>query len=159
MKKFLIKTMAVSMAIFFIIPQTFADTNFATGQNDEALVNFDENEIYRSFDEISELVSYISENNVTYSEVKASDSTLVEGVSPTAAIALDQGESEYPLILGPFWWGCLFSALGIFLVAFVTNNNAKKIEMAVWGCIVANVVFPATFILLYALGFITLYVG
>jgi hypothetical protein len=155
MKKILFKTMAVCMAIFFIIPQTLAGTNFAAGKNDEALVNFDENEIYRSFDEISELEKFISDNELTYDEVLNKNSKLLENVSSTSAIAMRQEGDSNPLIVGPFWYGCMFSALGILVVAFVTNNDPAQVKSAVTGCLITTVALPV-FLLLELIGTLSL---
>ncbi|MCF8357445.1 MAG: hypothetical protein K9H26_01715 [Prolixibacteraceae bacterium] len=156
MKKILFKTMAVSMAIFFLIPQAFAGTNFTVTQGDKAIVNFDENEIYSSFEEISKLENFISDNELTYDEVLATNSELLENVSSTSAIAMSQEVDSNPLIVGPFWYGCMFSALGILVVAFVTNNDPAQVKSAVTGCLITTVALPVFLILLELIGTLSL---
>lgn len=134
MKKFLFKAMAVYMAFFVFSTQLFAGTNITVHQSEANIIDFDENEIYSSFDDISELESFIHDRDISYNEVLTTNGKLVENVSSIATIALNQDEKSYPLVVGSFIWGCFFSIFGVMLVAYVTDKNPGEMKMAILGC-------------------------
>ncbi|MCF8357447.1 MAG: hypothetical protein K9H26_01725 [Prolixibacteraceae bacterium] len=153
MKKFLFKTVAVSMASLMFFSQAIAGGNFSINEEEEAIVNFNEDEIYSSFDEISELVSYVSENDVTYAEVEAEKEALVENVSSSAALAMGNANAGDPPIVSAFWWGCILNLAGIAIVALTTDMDKDQIMKSVWGCAASTgfwVVFSVTLSLLGA---------
>jgi hypothetical protein len=152
MKKFLFKALAIVMAVMIFQLQAMAGSTLSISSTDEAAVNFDENEIYSSFDQVNSLVSYVSENeNVTYADVASYDNSMVENVSSNAAVAMNTTNSDNPLILGAFWYGCMFTALGILVVAFVTDNDSDQVRKAVSGCLVTTVVMPVLYFIILLL--------
>lgn len=164
MQKFLSKTFAILLAIIIFSSQVFATPNSSFTIEDETLVNFDESEIYNSFSEINDLTVLLSENeNISYSDLENENKSLIENVSQDAALALNSQEESSPLIVGAFWYGCMFSAIGILLVAFVTDNNPEQIKSAVWGCIVSTIGVPVLsslfMIILTAAGILSFSVG
>jgi len=142
MRKFLSKTIAVFLALILLGSQVLAGSNMSISSEEEASVNFDETEIYASFEEMNDLANYLSENDATYADVENYNSTLVENVSSSAAIALSNGSGEPPFI-SAFWWGCIFNLFGL-IVVYVTTDSDSTYTKAAWkGCILSGVLYVA----------------
>jgi hypothetical protein len=149
MKKSLLKIMAVFMAVLFLQLQVFAGSSFSMSSEDEAIVNFDETEIYASFDEINDLSSYLSENDASYADVANYNNDLVANVSSTAALALNSSSAGEPPFISAFLWGCIFNWVGIVVVALTTDMDMSYIMKSVWGCAV-SAGFWVIFYVIYA---------
>lgn len=134
MKKFYFKTFAVLMAVILFQLQV-RTAAFAA----DAPV-FDENveyEIYSAFSEIEGLVAFLGENDgVTYNEMEAFNSMLLENVSSSAAIALNTAADGEPPVLSAFLWGCIFSWVGLIVVYVTTDSNKAYTSKAWTGCLV-----------------------
>jgi hypothetical protein len=143
MKKSLLKIMAVFMAAIFLQLQVFAGSSFSMSAEDDANVNFDETEIYASFDQMNDLASYLSENDATYSDVENYNSSLVTNVSSSAALALNSSSAGEPPFISAFLWGCIFNLVGILVVALTTDMDMDYIMKSVWGCVVSGVFWVA----------------
>lgn len=138
MKKFLLKLMAFTMALLMLQVQLMANTrSTSTANEDEAISNLDEAEIYASFDEINDLVAYVNENeNVTYEDLQMENSSLIANVNSSAALAMNAQEGEEPPMLSAFLWGCIFSWVGV-LVVYLTTDSNKEFTGSAWkGCLV-----------------------
>mgnify|MGYP001010905091 FL=1 len=77
MKKSVLKIAAIFMALLTIHLQTFATSAGTTSSENDVVVNYDETEIYASFEEMNDLANYLSENDATYADVENYNSTLV----------------------------------------------------------------------------------
>lgn len=151
MKKSLLKIMAVFMAVLFLQLQVFAGSSFSMSSEDEAIVNFDETEIYASFDQINDLSSYLSENDATYADVANYNSDLVANVSSTAALALNSSSAGEPPFISAFLWGCIFNWVGIVVVALTTDMDMSYIMKSVWGCAVSTGVWVIFYVVYYVI--------
>lgn len=141
MKKILLKTLAIFMAVMIFQLQAMAGSTLSLSSNDEAAVNFDETEIYSSFDQVNDLVSYVSENeNVTYADAVSYDKSMVENVSSSAAVALNNTNAGEPPFVGAFIWGCVLNWVGILIVALTTDMDKDQIMKSVWGCVASTAV-------------------
>ena len=149
MKKSLLKIMAVVMAVIIFQLQALAGANFSVSTADESYVNFDETEIYASFDEINDLVGYVSQNDVTYTDVQTYNSALVENVSSTAALALNADGGKTPPFISAFLWGCIFNWVGIVVVALTTDMDMSYIMKSVWGCAVSSGFWVIFYVIYY----------
>jgi hypothetical protein len=153
MKKFLFKTMAIMMALVIFQLQAMAGSSVSLSIEDEANVNFDETEIYASFDQINDLSSYVTVNeNVTYADVASVDNSMVENVSSTAALALTNANAGDPPFVSAFLWGCVLNLLGVAIVAFTTDMDKDQIMKSVWGCAANSVVYLVWWLIWGALG-------
>jgi hypothetical protein len=149
MKKSLFTTMVILMALTIFQLQAKAGATVSVSSEDEAIVNFDESEIYSSFDQVNDLVSYVSENDaVSYSDVATINNSLVENVSSSAALALNNAGSGTPPFVSAFLWGCVLNWVGIAIVAFTTDMDKEQIMKSVWGC-VASTAFWGVFYVIY----------
>lgn len=150
MRNFFTKTLAVSLAMILLVSQALAGSNTSVTTEDESYVNFDETEITASFAEIEDLVSYVSENSsVTYSDLEANNSSLIENVSSTSALALGSASGDTPPFISPFLWGCLFHWVGIVVVAITTDMDMPQIMKAVWGCVAETAVIGIIYAVYY----------
>jgi hypothetical protein len=153
MKKSLLKIMAVFMAVIFLQLQVFAGSSFSMSSDDETIVNFDETEIYASFDQINDLTSYISGNDVTYTDVQNYNSSMVENVSSSAALAMNSTNAGDPPIVSAFLWGCILNWVGIVIVGITTEWDMSQIWKAVWGCLAETVVIAVIEIIYYVVAY------
>ncbi len=150
MRKNFTKTVAVFLATILLVSQTMAGSNMSVSSEDEAYVNFDETEITASFNEIEDLVSFVSENgNVSYSDLEAENSSLIENVSSTSALALGSASGDTPPFISPFLWGCIFNWVGIVVVALTTDMDMPQIMKAVWGCVAETAVIAIIYAVYY----------
>jgi hypothetical protein len=139
MKKVLLKIASVVLALLIFQFQTIAGSVSGIGNANETdvVAQFDESEIYNSFNEVNDLVSFISENeNATYDELNAVNSDLLENVSTSAAIMMNT-EDGVPPFLSAFWWGCIFSWVGVLVVYMTTDNNSEYMRPAWRGCFIS----------------------
>jgi hypothetical protein len=141
MRKFLSKTIAVFLAMILFGSQVFAGSNMSVSSEEEAYVNFDETEITGSFSEITDLVNYVSENDVTYADVENTNSSLLENVSSSSALALSGSSGEGVPFISPFLWGCVFNVVGILIVALTSDMDTDLIMKSVWGCVAGTVAY------------------
>jgi hypothetical protein len=147
MTKNYLSTVIILLVMLFFSFQSYAGNNSSSVIEDEMAVNFDESEIYSSFDQINDLVNYVSENeDVTYSSIVAEDNLLVENVSSSAAMVMNTATNDDPTVVGAFWYGCIFSAVGIIAVSVVTGNDPVQVKKAITGCIVSTIVIPIIYI-------------
>jgi len=152
MKKFLLKTLAIFMAVMIFQLQAMAGSTLSISSTDEAAVNFDETEIYSSFDQVNNLVSYVSENeNVTYADAASFDKSMVENVSSSAALALNNSNAGDPPFVGAFIWGCVLNWVGILIVALTTDMDKDQIMKSVWGCVASTVFWSLWYVIYYAI--------
>jgi hypothetical protein len=143
MKKLFLKTMAIFLALVIIQLQALAGSSVSLSSDDEAAVNFDETEIYASFDQINDLTTYVTENEaVTYTDVASFDNSMVANVSSTAALALNSNAGEPPIV-SAFWWGCLLSWVGVIIVYVTTDSDSSYTKAAWKGCILSGIVYVA----------------
>jgi hypothetical protein len=134
MRKIYLKIGAVTMALLLLQAQLSAGV--LNSANTTA--TFDaEVEVYDAFAEIESLVSFLNSNDeATYTELKAENSSLIENVSASAAIALNANEQDGPPALSAFWWGCLLSWVGVIVVYVTTDSNKEYTKGAWTGCLV-----------------------
>jgi len=152
MKKFLFKTMAILMAVVIFQLQAMAGSSVSISVEDEAIVNFDETEIYASFDQINDLTSFVIENDaVTYSDAASVDMSMVENVSSSAALALSNANAGDPPFVSAFLWGCILNWVGIAIVAFTTDMDKDQIMKSVWGCVANSVVIGLWYVIYYVI--------
>jgi hypothetical protein len=137
------------MALVIFQLQAMAGSSMSLSSEDEAIVNFDESEIYASFDQINDLTSYVTENeNVTYADVVTVNNSMVENVSSSAALALSNANAGDPPFVSAFLWGCILNWVGIAVVAFTTDMDKDQIMKSVWGC-AANTIVLVLFQVIY----------
>ncbi|MDA3930868.1 MAG: hypothetical protein PF541_18110 [Prolixibacteraceae bacterium] len=138
MKKAIQSIFSIALALLMFSSQAIAYTNGAINSEAEieSVVDFDEAEIYSSFNEINDLVAFVNENeNVTYDDLKVENNSLIENLNSSAALAMNAQEGDEPPVLSPFLWGCLFSWVGLIVVYLTTDSNKAFTGPAWKGCL------------------------
>ncbi|MDA3930869.1 MAG: hypothetical protein PF541_18115 [Prolixibacteraceae bacterium] len=142
MKKAIQSIFSIILALLLFSSQAIAYTNSATAINSEseieAIVDFDEAEIYSAFDEVSELVSTIESSDVSYSDLETTNSNLLTNVSSIAAISMSTTSSDNPPIISAFLWGCFFNWAGMLVVGLTTDFDNEQIMKSGWGCLLSS---------------------
>lgn len=146
MKKFLFKSLSVSLALLLLNMQSFAfnlkSTVDFTSAEIQATTDFNDSEIYEAFAELSTLDQYLQTNeDKTYSDLELEDSSMLAGVSSTTTLPLSSSASdELALGIPSFLWGCVFGIIGVVVVYLMTDENKEQTKKAVYGCIASTVV-------------------
>jgi hypothetical protein len=144
-------TLLLCFSATVIFGKTCLGNSLATAYSETTLAD-NEAEIYSAFNEIEDLVSYISINeNASFEELSTKNSSIVENVTTEAVIALNTQETLNPPIFGAFLWGCCYGPLGIVVVSVCTNNDKDQVRQAANGCIVFNISAAIVYVLSYLL--------
>ena len=146
MKKFLIKSTSLFMAVVLL----FAQSQNLSAKNieinlpsiDESIFELDESVLSIKMYELNRLDNYIAQNEgVTFDDLKLLDSALIQNVSNSSAPLGLTNESEDPLGIPAFLWGCFLGWVGILLVYMITDNDKAQVKKALTGCLVAGGVY------------------
>jgi hypothetical protein len=143
MKKVLLKGISLFMAVLLLFAQSqnlsAKNTEINIRGIDESIFKLDENVLSNAMYELNRLNNYITQNEgVTYEDLNLLDSALIENVSNTSAPLGLTTESEDPLGIPAFLWGCFLGWVGILLVYMITDNNKVQVKKALNGCLVAG---------------------
>jgi hypothetical protein len=153
MKKHLLKVMYVVLALVALQLQVMAGSNASVSSlsaEDESLVSFNESEIYGSFTEIEGLVNYVNQNeNATYADLKTNNSSLIDNVSASSALAMNVAGNGTPPVISAFLWGCLFSWVGIIVVYITTDGDSAQIKKSAFGCVVSGLAYILFYVVVY----------
>ena len=146
MKKSLQRLLSFVLAMLLFSVQTMAITSTITsnGSNNELNeeVNFDESEIYVAFADVNNLVVALENNqNLSYTELQATNSELLVNVNSTAAIAMNSSSDANPPFLSAFLWGCIFNLPGMLVVGLTTGFDGNQLTKSAWGCLISSLLF------------------
>lgn len=158
MKKVLFKGISLFMAIILLFAQnqnlSAKYIEFNLSNIDESIFELDENVLSIAMYELNRLDNYITQyEGVTYEDLKLFDSNLIENVSNSSAPMGLANESEDPLGIPAFLWGCFLGWVGILLVYMITDNDKAQVKKALTGCLVAGgayVVIGVVYIVFFA---------
>lgn len=144
MKKMLLRVFCGLLAIIMFSVPTLAYNSVSNSLPDAeaaVLADFDEAEIYSAFDEVNDLMLALGDNSeLSYADLEKSNSGLIANVSSSAAIAMNAGSAEPPIV-GAFLWGCLFNVVGMLIVGLTTDFDSGQITKSAWGCLVSSLLF------------------
>ncbi|MDP3915896.1 MAG: hypothetical protein Q8R96_19390 [Bacteroidota bacterium] len=156
MKKFLFKSLSVSLALLLLNMQSFAfnlkSTVDFTSTEIEATTDFNDSEIYEAFADISTLDHYLQTNeDKTYSDLELEDSSMLAGVSSTTTLPLSSSASdELALGIPSFLWGCVFGIVGVLVVYLMTDENKDQTKKAFFGCIAGSLIGTVLYVVVFA---------
>jgi len=150
MKKFLQSVLSVLLALVLFSAQSLAYTitSGATNNHDEieAVSEFNEDEIYAAFGEVDELVTTIEKNEeVTYTDLEATNSEMVANISSSAAIAMT-ATADTPPFVSAFLWGCIFNWVGMLIVGLTTDFDGTQLKKSAWGCLINSLLFSGGYL-------------
>lgn len=154
MKKNLLKSFSVFLALLMFSMQTFAYTSRTstsiTKSEIQSVTEFDESEIYAAFADVSDLDQYLAQNNdKSYSEISQENATLVSGISATTTLPFSASSDELVLGIPSFLWGCVFGWVGLLVVYLVLENKVQT-KKALTGCVVSTVVSVVFYVVVIA---------
>ncbi|MCF8357448.1 MAG: hypothetical protein K9H26_01730 [Prolixibacteraceae bacterium] len=154
MKKILLQTISVMLALVFTSVQALAYTTapaMAVSEEEaEMVAGFSEAEIYAAFDEVSELETMIRGNDgITYSGLEANNSELVANLSATSAFS-NATMTDTPPIFSAFMWGCLLNWVGMLIVGLTTGFDSSQIVKSGWGCLINGLLLGGGWIWSYS---------
>lgn len=135
MKGILKKLISINLAIFLFYIQSFASISPTHSMDIET-------EIYTAFTEVDELISLIEGNDeITYDDLLAANSLLIDNVAATAAVAMSQKTNTTPPLISSFLWGCIFSLPGMLIVGITTGFDNAQMKKSAWGCLLGSLVW------------------
>lgn len=145
MKKFLLQTFSVTLALIFVCTQALAFTTTSAMALSEAeaemVAEFSEAEIYEAFDEVNALETMIRENEgITFTELEANNSELVANLSSTSAFS-NATMADTPPIFSAFMWGCLLNWIGMLIVGLTTGFDGSQMVKSGWGCLISSLLW------------------
>lgn len=136
--------------VLFALVALLAINLTASASTTADLFNYNENEIETSMADLNELESYVDANEgITYAEVAASNSELVNGISQEPAISITDAKRNRVLGIPSFLWGCVFGVAGLAVVYFVAEDK-EETKKALWGCVASTVVGIVLYIVAFA---------
>ncbi len=97
------------------------------------------------FAQLERVEIFVNQNHgITLEELKTQNSELIQGIeledSNLSSIQMVAG--DMPLV-GSFWWGCCLGVIGLALVYFITDNDKAQVKSALWGCLIATLLWGA----------------
>ncbi len=122
-------------------------------------LNDDLSAMEQSFSGLNALEQEVEARNVTYNDLAAENSSLLNAVNPTEDLGtalLGAGGKGDDTALGipGFWWGFCLGLLGTLIVFLVIDNDRAKKEQvrkSLIGCLVGAVTWTVLYLLLFVL--------
>lgn len=154
MKKLILKSSSVFLALLMFSMQTFAfssrTTSSITKSEIQSVTEFDDSEIYAAFAEVSDLDQYLAQNdNKTYTDVSQENGTLLNGISASTTLPFTASSDELVMGIPSFLWGCVFGWVGL-LVVYLVLENKEQTKKALYGCVVSTVVSVVLYVAVFA---------
>ena len=110
----------------------FCQYNYA---GNAELFKVDEQVISEKFRGLDQLETYVNQNEgVVLTDVQARESSLVKNFDAKGSLGMFSMNSEAPLGIPSFIWGCTLGWVGI-LIVYLISEDKKETMMALWGCI------------------------
>ena len=104
---------------------------------DESVLVLDETALNEAMQELNELDEFLNDNaGVTFTDLESSESELIAGVENSTAPLGMASDSEPPLGIPSFLWGCILGIVGILLVYILTDGDKNETKKALWGMLV-----------------------
>lgn len=144
MKKFLLKSLSVFLAITLLSTQSFfayAGNTASAVTFDESVFSLDEEALFAELGDLNELDAYVEANEgVTFTDLEKEGSLLIANIESSAApMGMAEG-GEPPLGIPSFLWGCVFGVVGLVIVYIMTDSDMDETKKAMWGCVASTAV-------------------
>jgi len=137
------KRMIVLFALSFFIVQVAY-----SGSRD--LFSIDEAHIQAEMAGLTELESYLSDNQYTMAEMLDQGHFMLSGLnSSSAGMHTMLGFYEPPLGFPSFLWGLCLGIPGVLVVHFVAEDRAET-RKAIMGCLISSIAYTVFYIAWYA---------
>lgn len=104
--------------------------------------DFEDENLEAEFEQLNKIENFVESNQgVTLDELKASNNSLVDGITISNDAAASVAADELPLGVPAFWWGCVLTVLGVVLVYVLTDQDKEQTKKALFGCLVAGGIY------------------
>lgn len=105
-------------------------------------LEYKEKTIDDEFAKLEKLEQYIAKHpEATLESVKHTNPELLEGYELIATTEPNFSLTKEMPIVGGFWWGCCLGIIGLGLVYAITDNDPHQVKQALWGCIIATLLW------------------
>lgn len=141
MKKVLLKSLSVFMAVILLVAQSQSlsakTIEISLPSVDESVFALDETALNAAMQELNELENYLALNEGTsYNDLLVAGSDLIANVSDTSSPMGTMQEGEAPMGIPAFLWGCILNWVGLLVVYIVTDNDRAQVKKALNGCLI-----------------------
>ncbi len=116
----------------------------------EVLVYNQEN-INTTFEKLNKVEAFVEQNTEASFETIKNTDLLKDIELDTNTLDNVTKDTELPLNIPAFWWGCFLGGLGILLVYVITEDK-EQTKKALYGCLTAGGVVAVIYIVLIAIG-------
>lgn len=96
----------------------------------------------QNFSKLNQLESYVNNHpGATIETLKSENNELIQNLSiEESSISVNNMAGDMPIV-GGFWWGCCLGVIGLLLVYFITDNDRDQVKSALWGCLIATLLW------------------
>lgn len=127
--------------------QTTLNNNIA----EKEVLTYNQEVINYEFEKLNKIEAFVASNEGA--DIKSVQETgLLNDVNlDTNSLATITNDSDLPLNIPAFLWGCLLGGLGILIVYMVTEDKVQT-KKAVYGCLVAGGVVAVIYVAIVIIG-------
>jgi len=111
---------------------------------------YDKEELSKEFVTLDVIENYVKNYNLTYSELAKKEKDLAFFLNFNDVYNLSLAQSEPPLGIPSFWWGCFFGVSGILVVYLITEDKAEVMK-AFKGCLISAFVIMCIYVIYIAI--------
>ncbi|RFS16320.1 hypothetical protein [Emticicia sp. C21] len=105
-------------------------------------LEYKEQTIDDKFAKVEKLEQYLAAHpEATLETVKKTNPELLKGFDLIETTETNFSPTKEMPIVGGFWWGCCLGIVGLGLVYFITDNDKDQVRQALWGCIIATILW------------------
>ncbi len=154
MKKMLLKSLSILLAITLVVVQTknLSAKVIEVGipSIDESVFELDMDHLYNAMHELNELEFYLEKHaGTSYADLLKTDIEFINQISDSSAPMGVDPETGPPLGIPSFLWGCVFGVVGILIVFMITDNDKVQVKKALTGCILYGVTVAAFYVVYF----------
>lgn len=156
MKKLLIKSISILMALILVVAQTknlsARIVEIGIPSIDESVFELNLDYLHSTMHELNELEIYLENHTGTsYFDIAKTEITFINQISDSSAPMGMDPETGPPLGIPSFLWGCVFGLVGIIVVYIITDNDKAQVKKALNGCIFYGVTIAAFYVVYFLL--------
>lgn len=126
----------------------FASISVSLATSARDIFSINEELVYAEMADLFALEAHVTSSNATLTDLSLTNSPLVSNLASSNGIMGLASMAEPPLGIPSFVWGCCLGIPGLVVVYFVAEDKAET-RKALWGCIVGNLVYTATYVIYY----------
>ncbi len=129
----------LNLLLIFLLGITFSGFAATTAPAD---LEYKEQTIDDEFGKIEKLEEYLAAHpEATLETIKKTNPELLKGFDLIETTETNFSSTKEMPIVGGFWWGCCLGIVGLGLVYIITDNDKDQVRQALWGCIIATLLW------------------